>query len=119
MNKSIKLPFSARIALGFINLFAIVFYVLIMYAVIQVVDNNFLIPRIVASRVQINALASIISVIVGGTIWGIPGMFLSIPLIAIVKVICDHVDSLNAWGYLIGNQVSDFNSKQEFLTKRD
>lgn len=83
-----------------------VFYVLIMYAVIQVVDNNFLIPRIVASRVQINALASIISVIVGGTIWGIPGMFLSIPLIAIVKVICDHVDSLNAWGYLIGNQVS-------------
>jgi predicted PurR-regulated permease PerM len=83
-----------------------VLYVLIMYAVIQVVDNNFLIPRIVASRVQINALASIISVIVGGTIWGIPGMFLSIPLIAIVKVICDHVDSLNAWGYLIGNQVS-------------
>ena len=96
-----------------------VFYVLIMYGVIQLADNNFLIPRIVASRVKINALASIISVIVGGAIWGIPGMFLSIPLIAIVKVICDHVDSLNAWGYLIGNQVTDFNSKQEFLTKRD
>ncbi|NBR15633.1 MAG: AI-2E family transporter [Crocinitomicaceae bacterium] len=83
-----------------------VLYVLIMYGVIQLVDNNLLIPRIVASRVQINALASIISVVIGGTIWGIPGMFLSIPLIAIVKVICDHVDSLNAWGFLIGNQVS-------------
>lgn len=84
-----------------------VLYVLIMYGIIQVIDNNFLIPRIVASRVQINALASIISVIVGGAIWGIPGMFLSIPLIAIVKVICDHVDSLNAWGFLIGDKLTD------------
>jgi len=83
-----------------------VLYVLIMYGIIQVIDNNFLIPRIVASRVQINALASIVSVIIGGAIWGIPGMFLSIPLIAIVKVVCDHVDSLNAWGFLLGDKIS-------------
>jgi len=83
-----------------------VLYVLIMYGVIQVIDNNFLIPRIVASRVQINALVSIVSVIIGGAIWGIPGMFLSIPLIAIVKVVCDHVDSLNAWGFLLGDKIS-------------
>jgi predicted PurR-regulated permease PerM len=84
-----------------------VLYVLIMYGVIQVIDNNILIPRIVASRVQINALASIISVIIGGAIWGIPGMFLSIPLIAIVKVVCDHVASLNAWGFLLGDKFTD------------
>ena len=84
-----------------------VLYVLIMYGVIQVIDNNFLIPQIVASRVKINALASIISVIIGGAIWGIPGMFLSIPLIAIVKVICDHVDSLNAWGFLLGDKFTE------------
>ena len=83
-----------------------VLYVLIMYGVIQVIDNNFLIPRIVASRVQINALVSIVSVIIGGAIWGIPGMFLSIPLIAIVKVVCDHIDSLNAWGFLLGDKIS-------------
>ncbi len=84
-----------------------VLYILIMYVVIQFLDNNFLIPRIVASRVQINALISIISVIIGGAIWGIPGMFLSIPLIAIVKVICDHVESLNAWGFLLGDKLPD------------
>jgi predicted PurR-regulated permease PerM len=84
-----------------------VLYVLIMYGVIQVIDNNFLIPQIVASRVKINALVSIISVIIGGAIWGIPGMFLSIPLIAIVKVICDHVDSLNAWGFLLGDKFTE------------
>ena len=84
-----------------------VLYVLIMYGVIQVIDNNFLIPQIVASRVKINALVSIISVIIGGAIWGIPGMFLSIPLIAIVKVICDHVDSLNAWRFLLGDKFTE------------
>ena len=83
-----------------------VVYVLIMYVVIQLIDNNLIIPRIVASRVQINALASIISVTIGGAIWGIPGMFLSIPLIAIVKVICDHIYSLNAWGFLLGDSSS-------------
>ncbi len=83
-----------------------VVYVLIMYVVIQLIDNNLIIPRIVASRVQINALASIISVTIGGAIWGIPGMFLSIPLIAIIKVICDHIYSLNAWGFLLGDSIS-------------
>ncbi len=83
-----------------------VVYVLIMYVVIQLIDNNLIIPRIVASRVQINALASIISVTIGGAIWGIPGMFLSIPLIAIVKVICDNIYSLNAWGFLLGDSIS-------------
>lgn len=81
------------------------FYVLIMYMFIQFIDNNFLLPKIVASRVRINALASIIVVIIGGTIWGIPGMFLAIPLTAIVKVIFDHVDSLKPWGVLLGDVV--------------
>ncbi len=80
-------------------------YVLIMYALIQFVDNNFLLPKIVAARVRINALASIIVVIIGGTIWGVPGMFLAIPLTAIIKVIFDHVDSLKPWGVLLGDIV--------------
>jgi AI-2 transport protein TqsA len=78
------------------------FLVLIIYVFIQFVDNHVIIPNIVASRVQINALVSIIVFLVGGAIWGIPGMFLSIPLTAIVKVVCDHVESLKPWGFLLG-----------------
>lgn len=81
-------------------------YVLIMYLFIQFIDNNFLLPKIVAARVRINALVSIIVVVIGGTIWGIPGMFLAIPLTAIVKVICDHVDALKPWGFLLGDNVT-------------
>lgn len=91
--------------------------VLILYTLIQFVDNNFIVPRFVASRVQINALVSVIVVIIGGAIWGISGMFLSIPLTAIVKVICDHVEPLKPWGFLLGNVVPTA-TKFSFMKKQ-
>jgi predicted PurR-regulated permease PerM len=78
-------------------------YVLAAYYFIQLVDNNYIVPKIVASQVKINALFSIIVVIAGNALWGIPGMFLSIPVLAIVKLICDHIDSLKPWGFLLGD----------------
>ncbi|MBK6283618.1 MAG: AI-2E family transporter [Draconibacterium sp.] len=78
-------------------------YVLGAYSVIQFVDNNYIIPKIVASKVKINALFSIIAVIAGNALWGIPGMFLSIPLLAIVKLIFDNNESLKPWGFLLGD----------------
>jgi predicted PurR-regulated permease PerM len=74
-----------------------------VYLIIQFVDNHFIIPKIVASRVKINALISVIVVLIGGAIWGIAGMFLSIPLTAIVKVIFDHIEPLKPWGFLLGD----------------
>lgn len=78
-------------------------YVLIFYYIIQLFDNNYVVPKIVASKVKINALFSIIVVLVGNMLWGIPGMFLSIPLLAIVKLIFDHIESLKPWGFLLGD----------------
>ena len=79
------------------------FYVLIFYYVIQLIDNNLIVPYIVASKVKINALFSILVVFIGNALWGIPGMFLSIPLLAIVKVIFDRSDQLKPWGFLLGD----------------
>ncbi|HSO88268.1 MAG TPA: AI-2E family transporter [Draconibacterium sp.] len=78
-------------------------YVFIAYTVIQFVDNNYIVPKIVASKVKINALASIIVVIAGNALWGIPGMFLSIPLLAIVKLILDNNELSKPWGFLLGD----------------
>lgn len=94
---------------------ALVFAVTIF---IQFVDNNFIVPKIVASRVQINALISIIGVLIGGAIWGVAGMFLSIPLIAILKVIFDHIESLKPWGFLFGNIVPT-TSKFSFIKPKN
>jgi predicted PurR-regulated permease PerM len=75
------------------------------YAVVQFVDNNIIVPKIVASKVKINALVSIFVVLVGGAMWGIGGMFLAIPLTAIVKVIFDRIESLKPFGFLLGDTV--------------
>ncbi len=78
-------------------------YILIIYYIIQLIDNNYIVPKIVASQVKINALFSIIVVIAGNALWGVPGMFLAIPVLAIVKLIFDHVEPLKPWGFLLGD----------------
>jgi predicted PurR-regulated permease PerM len=77
--------------------------VMVMFVVIQFFDNHFIIPKVVASKVKLNALISVIVVLAGGALWGILGMFLSIPLSAIAKVICDRIESLKPWGFLLGD----------------
>ena len=78
-------------------------YVMAIYYFIQLVDNNYIVPKIVASKVKINALVSIVAVLAGGALCGVAGMFLSIPIIAIIKVICDHIDPLKPIGFLLGD----------------
>jgi predicted PurR-regulated permease PerM len=95
--------------------------VLCVYMLIQFIDNNLIIPKIVASRVKINALVSVVVVLIGGAIWGLSGMFLSIPLIAIIKLICDHIEPLKPWGFLLGDLVpttSAFPFNKAKATKR-
>jgi predicted PurR-regulated permease PerM len=79
------------------------FYVLAAYYFIQLIDNHYIVPYIVASKIKINALFSVIVVLVGNALWGIPGMFLSMPLLAIIKLICDHIEPLKPWGFLLGD----------------
>ncbi len=78
-------------------------YVMAVYYFIQLVDNNYIVPKIVASKVKINALVSIVAVLAGGALWGVAGMFLSIPLLAIIKVICDFIEPLKPIGFLLGD----------------
>jgi predicted PurR-regulated permease PerM len=78
-----------------------IIYIIIIYSVIQFIDNHYIVPKIVASKVKINALFAIVVVIAGNAIWGIPGMFLSIPLLAIVKLICDNIEPLKPWGFTV------------------
>jgi len=68
--------------------------------------------------VKINALFSIIVVFVGNAIWGISGMFLSIPLLAIVKLIFDHTESLKPWGLLLGDTMPPFIKMKPFRLRR-
>ena len=79
--------------------------VLIVTTIVQLIDNNITVPLIVSSKVEINAFVSIIGLFIGGILAGIAGMFLAIPIMAILKVIFDNVPSLKPWGYLIGDDL--------------
>ena len=79
--------------------------VVVVNSVVQLIDNNFLVPKVVASKVKLNALVSIIAVFVGGAIGGVMGMFLAIPISAILKVIFDRIEDLKPWGYLLGDDM--------------
>jgi len=84
---------------------------------IHVIDSNILMPRIVGARVKMNPFITIVAVIVGEYIWGVPGMFLFIPLVGIIKLVCERVEGLEAWGILIG--VEEYTRKPKHkITKK-
>ena len=78
--------------------------VVAVYITIQFVDNHFLIPRIVASKVKVNALVAIVGVLVGNAIGGVAGMFLALPVIAILKIVFDRIQPLKPWGMVLGDE---------------
>jgi predicted PurR-regulated permease PerM len=84
---------------------SIILGVIVVNVVVQLIDNNLLVPLFVNSKVQINALVSIVGIIIGNVLGGITGMFLAIPIIAIFKVIFDRIESLEPWGYLLGDDL--------------
>ena len=90
-------------------------WIIIGLEVIHFFDANFLMPRIVGSKVKINALVTIIGVVIGGSLLGLSGIFLALPTIAILKVIFDRIDDLKPWGKLMGG---DESSNKSRLLKR-
>ena len=76
--------------------------VLIVYGLVQLIQTYILEPLIVGEQVNINPLFTIMAIVLGEFVWGVAGMILAIPLLGIVKIICDRVPALNAFGFLIG-----------------
>lgn len=72
------------------------------YGIIQFIQGWVLEPLIVGSEVKINPLFTIIALVIGGLLWGLPGIFLAIPLMAMLKIVCDHIEPLKPYGFLIG-----------------
>lgn len=79
-----------------------VLFIVIAIVVIHAIDGNIIMPRVVGSKVKINSLIVIIGLVIGEMLWGIAGMFLTIPVLAILKIIFDRVEGLQSWGFLMG-----------------
>jgi predicted PurR-regulated permease PerM len=76
--------------------------IVLTYGVVQFIQGWVLEPLILGGQVKINPLFTIIALVIGELIWGIPGIILAIPITAIFKILCDHVEPLKPYGFLIG-----------------
>ena len=76
--------------------------IFIMLALFHVVTANLLIPALVGWKVRLNAVALTVALLFWGWIWGPMGLILAIPVTAVLKVICDHVESLQPIGRWLG-----------------
>jgi len=95
-----------------------VFWVAVSVVSIHLIDSNFFLPTIVGSKVKLNALVSFLGIVLGEMIWGLSGMFLSIPVLAIFKIIFDRVDSLKPWGFVMGSGTEEKKSALKKLKPR-
>jgi len=96
-----------------------VLLVLIAFVGVHAIDGNLLMPLVVGSKVKINALFAFIGIVVGEMIWGISGMFLCIPYLAMLKIIFDRIDNLKPWGILMGEEHKPEKKKRVYrITKK-
>jgi len=89
-----------------------IFWIIICMEIIHFLDSNFLMTKIVGSKVKINALMTIVGVVIGGTLIGLPGIFLALPTIAILNVIFSQIDTLKPWSILLSDNSEDIPQKR-------
>ncbi|MFW6327639.1 MAG: AI-2E family transporter [Bacteroidota bacterium] len=80
------------------------FKVVIMFIIVQFLENNIITPNIVGGNVRLNALTVILGLLIGNLVWGLPGMLVVIPFIAILKIIMDNIESLHPYAYLLSSK---------------
>lgn len=84
--------------------------VVILFVIVQFTENNILTPNIVGGNVKLNPFIVILGLIVGAMVWGVPGMLVIVPLIAVIRIICENIESLHPYAYLIGTQGAERHS---------
>ncbi|RBA27846.1 AI-2E family transporter [Flavobacterium tibetense] len=84
--------------------------IVIFFWLVQLIESNYLTPKIVGGNLKINAFTSIISIIIGASIWGIAGMILFLPFAAMLKTVCEHYIELKPFALLIGEE--NYNTKK-------
>ncbi|WP_312074882.1 AI-2E family transporter [Chryseobacterium sp.] len=94
-------------------------YTAIGYVLIHAIDGNIVLPFVVGSKVKINALFSFIGIIIGEHLWGISGMLLCIPAIAIIKIIFERVEGLQPYGKLLGEDEKPHKKKRKYKISKN
>ncbi|MFN7119799.1 MAG: AI-2E family transporter [Saprospiraceae bacterium] len=86
-----------------------------LFVGIQFIDNNFITPNVVGSSVKINPFAAILALIIGGAIWGVPGLVIAIPVTAILKEVFEQISFLKPVSVMLS---SDLYLKERIMERK-
>ncbi|MCQ6959934.1 AI-2E family transporter [Mucilaginibacter aquariorum] len=95
----------------------VVIGVLITYSLVQLIQTYVLEPLVVGDRLNINPLFTILIIVIGEAVWGIPGMILAVPLLGMFKIVCDHCEPLKDYAFLIGPPKEKKGEEGNFITR--
>lgn len=87
--------------------------ILVIFQIIQTIEGNFLTPKIVGGNVNLNAFVTLLGLLVGGTIWGVAGMILAIPVLAIIREIFDLTESTKPFAMLLGEEKPEYKPEKD------
>lgn len=73
------------------------------FYVIQLAESNLFTPKIVGGKVSMNPFMTILALLLGNFVWGLAGMILFIPGMAMLKVVFDEIDGMQPYGFLLGS----------------
>jgi predicted PurR-regulated permease PerM len=76
----------------------------LFFWLVQIIESNYLTPKIVGGNLKINAFTSILSILIGASVWGLAGMILFLPFAAMIKTVCEQYKSLKPIALLIGEE---------------
>jgi len=79
-------------------------WVIISVIIVNSIDGNIITPKVIGSKVQLNSFLVFFGLIVAESLWGISGMFLAIPILAITKILFDNVYGMEVFGFLLGEE---------------
>jgi predicted PurR-regulated permease PerM len=79
--------------------------VAIMYMSIQSIEGNFITPKVVGSSVNINPFAAILGLVIGGSLWGVAGLILALPILAIIKIALQTIDQTQPLSLLLSEHL--------------
>ena len=94
-----------------------VVWLVVSLIIIHMLDTNILMPRIRASKVKINALTAIVGVITGSALWGLPGTFMAMPILAVMKVVFEEAEPLRPFAILMGDDTEVKSLSKPVLNK--
>ena len=84
--------------------FQTILQIFILFVIVQFLENNLLTPNIVGNNIKINPLAIILSLLLANMIWGIAGMLIIVPCLAILKIIMQNIEELKPFAFLISDK---------------